>query len=344
MSQHGAIRYFFPITAASKKRNLSTTLIRSRGKKINTKAKSNVHKLTPKLIFNSLPNSMSSSAKFGSIKESPSVDMMEGNAVYKHVITWIRKFDGSVEKYKRFKYDCDNCFRRIEKKSYSCLLMYVKSLLDDSIFNFILHAKIDTWEQLKIYLDEHFKIRLNERDLFKDLINLKRNDKERLFEYYNRIIGSRNEYNKCIRTSLVDKTVVKVKLEQAEEYAVDLFVKAVGMNFRPYWITKEPDTIEKAYDLLRDMEMKSGALSSHEEELYLRPGEQSRTSCHRVTEDCGDKSNAKKDIFCQICNRRGHRALKCWRFIERTNSIPNQWCLPYQSNNSNNNYGNWHLN
>lgn len=339
MSQHGAIRYLYPISAASKKRNLSTTFIRSRGKKIDTRAKSTL-KLPHQLLFNTLASSMSPSDGFGSIKEPPRKNVNEGKSDYKIVIKWIRPFDGSLQQYKRFKFDCDNCFRRIEKNSSSYLLNYVKSLLDETIFKFVFQTEIDTWEKLKWYLDEHFEIRLNERVLFRDLINLKRNDKERLFEYYNRIIGSRNEYKNCICTTHVDETVVKVKIEQAEEYAVDLFVSAVSMNFRPYLITKEPETIEKAYEILREIEMKSGALISHEEESLLRTCEKSKTNCRGATEEnCVGENNAKSIIFCQICNRRGHSALKCRRLLDKIlNSNQNQWCVPYQSANSYYNY------
>lgn len=122
-----------------------------------------------------------------------------GSAKYKNVISWIKDYDGSFSKYMRFSNDCNMAFEKINKDEYGALLCYVQKQLDESKFAFLLGAEFRSWKELKkLYLDEHFEIRLNEKDLFRELVNMKRKDKERLFEYHNRLIYSRNEYRYLI--------------------------------------------------------------------------------------------------------------------------------------------------
>lgn len=104
----------------------------------------------------------------------------QGTACYKNVITWIRSFDGSFEKYMRFANDCDICFKAIRPTEYADLLFYVRKQLDENKFAFLLGTDFQTWEVLKKSLDEHFNIRLNERLLFRQITDLKKIKEESL--------------------------------------------------------------------------------------------------------------------------------------------------------------------
>lgn len=323
MSQHVANDFLFPINASCTRRNLSTTFIRSGGKRINNRLSNLQRKLKPKLS-RSFSFSVSPSFKFGSVTESPSKNLVEGNATYKQAISWIRKFDGSLQNYKTFVYDCNTSFNAVEKSSYGCLLLYVMSLLDCSIFKFILNGqRIDTWEELKQNLDEHFKIRLNEEELFTELVNVTRQDNERLFDYRNRIIGKRSEFKNLVLSTDTDKSEVHFKLKYAEKFAVNSFIMAVGMNYRPYIKQQKPKTVEEAYAILRELEISNGELSSHEVENKVDSNlvaiKDLQPSCRLAREDGGVQGhNMKKDHSCQLCNRKGHRAFKCRKFVVKS--------------------------
>lgn len=258
-----------------------------------------------------------------------------GKAKYKTVISWIRPFDGSLEKYMRFSNDCGKCFRRICPSEYENLLCYVQKLLDESQFSFLLGAEFCSWRDLKKCLDEHFKIRLNEKTLFRHITSMKQKSGEELFTFYNRLIAKNFEYSEFLKSSSIAKDVVDYRIDQANDYIRDTFIMAVGMNFRPVIINQKPKNIQEVYTSLMTLENSAGEESNDNVEDKLNQV----LSLLKIKED-KDKDNdrfANPEIkrveelppqqplrrevnemnvpmVCQFCGRMGHWAKFCYDY------------------------------
>lgn len=193
-------------------------------------------------------------------------DIPAGTAKYKTVISWIRSFDGSLEKYMRFSNDCARCFKKINPSEYQFLLCYVQGLLDENVFSFLLGAEFSTWGDLKKCLDEHFKIRLNEKMLFRQITSMKQKSGEALFKFYNRLIAKNYEYSEFLKSSSIERGIVQSRIDQAEDYIRDTFIMAVGMNYRPVIISQKPKTIQKVYTNLVTLENAAGEPSNDNED------------------------------------------------------------------------------
>lgn len=280
----------------------------------------------------------------------------DGTFRYKEVISWIGKFDGTATGYKGFASDCDTCFKKIEKKSYASLLMYVKTLLDKNRFAFLLGTDIRTWEDLRKLLDEHFGIRKNEKALFRNLTSMKKEEGDDLFTFYNKLLQACHEYKLFLYDTLDDKATVQLRVKQAEEYILDSFIMSVGSNFRAIIRDKNPSNIVEAYRILVSLEESTGTKSSDQLEDKLNevlkllkiskdPVSFTKPTIRRVEES--DKGATQ--IVCQFCDRVGHLAKNCYRIPKQNNGNGNpKEFSKKNTNNKNNNYnrngnnkGNW---
>lgn len=97
--------------------------------------------------------------------------------------------------------------------------------------------------------------------LFRQITALKRNAGEALFAFYNRLISKVYEYKRFLESSL-DKATAISRSEQADDYILDTFILAVGMNFRHIIIDREPKSIQGAYALLIKLEVAAGTESN----------------------------------------------------------------------------------
>lgn len=264
---------------------------------------------------------------------------------YKDVITWMRPFDGSKEQYMQFSNDCDRCFKAVENWKIPDLINYVLSKLNSENFAFTLGTDFKTWSELKKALDEHFRIRLNEKFLFRELTDMTKGSDD-LFKFYNRLIAKCYEYKTFLKSTFEDKGTefIEFRVAQAEEYALDSFIMAVGANFRPLIRDKKPKNIQEAYNMLRDLEIGTGMDSSDgvdakmSEMLHLLKMGNNNSSftkpqINRVEEV--QKSNFETRI-CQLCEREGHTAKFCW-ISQNTNSGFDRY-NPGSNNNNGNNY------
>lgn len=268
----------------------------------------------------------------------------KGDTKYKDVITWIRPFDGTKTEYIQFSNDCDRAFKAVEEVKTRDLINFVLTKLPTSKFAFTLGTDFVKWEELKKALDEHFRIRLNEKFLFRELTDMTKG-KDDLFSFYNRLIAKCYEYKTFLESTFKDKGLdfINFRVQQAEEYALDSFIMAVGMNFRAMIRDKKPKNIQEAYSMLRDLEIGTGCNSSDstDDKLsevlnLLKLGNSNnnnnnftKPNINRVEEE-GEK--AKDAMNCQFCGKIGHTAPKCYKMLNMLNNNN-----PTSNNNSNGN-------
>lgn len=243
-----------------------------------------------------------------------------GCVTYREVITWLKPFDGSAAQYPRFASDCERCFGMIDQKDFGKLLNYVWTLLDDKFLH-LRSTDFTSWSQLRKALDEFYGIRQDEKGLFRELTSIKKNPAEDLYAFYNRLHTKCMEYRKLLFASNEKKDLLESRMRHAEEYALESFIMSVGMNFRPLIMDKNPKNLQEAYTLLRNLEMGTGSKSSDSVEDKLSEmlqlmkmnnisagGNISSPQINRVEEV--NKSNR---VQCQICDKFGHKALKCFK-------------------------------
>lgn len=147
---------------------------------------------------------------------------------YKIVVTWVRPFDGTKEGYVRFSEVCDKAFKSILSSDYSSLMFYVLSFLNPIEYPFTHGVCYSTWQDLKKALDEHFEIRLDEKSLFREIMNLKKKDGETLYAFYARLLSKCFDYGVFLRANLSDALVIDTKIAQAEDYVLETFIRSVG--------------------------------------------------------------------------------------------------------------------
>lgn len=240
-----------------------------------------------------------------------------GATPYKIVITWIRPFDGSVEQYKRFCFDCSQCFKYVEQRYNQSLINYIISKLDGDTFPLIYSSEYTSWTQLKGDLDEHFDIRITDRDLFNNIINLRKIPEDNLFKFYIKLKRSLLEYSKFIQFN-TDVKHGSEKITKANESVLNSFILAVGMNLRPLLSQAKPKNLDEAYGELRRLEMtidckSSDSLEEVVDHVLNLIEEQKKTET--------DTDLLTNEIRCQYCDRVGHIALKCFdirRQLKRT--------------------------
>lgn len=297
----------------------------------------------PHLLFNPADTqiNMPFTGEGPSVPSAPSAPEMLSR--YKNVITWIRPFDGSLERYMRFSNDCDKCFRVIDPRDYADLLLYVTAQLDEERFAFLLGTQFRTWKELKKCLDEHFNIRNNEKKIFREIADMKRDVGESLFNFYNRLVAKCFEYRQFIGTSS-DNGNNKFKIQQIEDYALESFIHAVNINFRPVLISKEPKTIQEAYAILQKFEVAAGVQGNDSvndklnevigliKEVKIEKEEFANPRIRR-NEITGLDSNIKT---CQFCGRSGHTAKFCFDIVNNSNR--NNFNGNYNGGNQNKNY------
>lgn len=129
----------------------------------------------------------------------------------------------------------------MEKKSYASFMNFMLSRLTTEKFPALRGKSFRVWADLQKAFDDHFQIRLTEKSLFRELTDLEREPGEDLFNFYNRLVGKCFDYGKFMRTIFADrKEMVRSRIEQAEEYILDTFIRSVGMNFRTSLISRQP--------------------------------------------------------------------------------------------------------
>lgn len=124
------------------------------------------------------------------------------SSTFKEVITWIAPFDGSRDGYDRFTSDCDRAFKAIEIKSRFSLINFILAKLKGDEFKVINGTQHKTWADLKRSLDEHFQIRLDEKNLFREITVMSRERNESMFSFYNRLIAKVYNYKKFLLTTM----------------------------------------------------------------------------------------------------------------------------------------------
>lgn len=123
---------------------------------------------------------------------------------------------------------------------------------------------------------------------------------------------------------------MNTKINQAESYILDSFIKAVGVNFRPTLIYKNPKSIEEAYEMLRELEMSTGFTSYDDKEFsqlitlinsnndylpkLLKPVDEDKDSI------LSNNTNESL-ITCQFCNEVGHIASNCPQIMDQDNNF-----------------------
>lgn len=276
---------------------------------------------------------------------------------YKTVITWLSPFDGTLKGYVDFSNQCERCFNSIKRSDMTSLVNFVLSKLSTHQFPVLKGKSIKSWAVLKKALDEHFNIRLTEKFLFRDLTDVKKGSTDSLFDFYNTLVGKCYDYGKFMRTTFADNPVlVKARIEQAEEYILDSFIRAVGVSSRTYILGKSPKNIQEAYSHLRELEMISGKTET--ESVDDRLGEVLKLlqttgiSGQGNVSGSGNFTNPQVGSVggnvqqnretCQVCGKLGHTALRCWKLNEISNRNNNSNHSKNNRNfyNGNNNHNN----
>lgn len=280
------------------------------------------------------------------VKMTEKKAVVNGVASYKQVITWINKFDGTLDNYIRFCNDCETAFDAIKPEEYGLLVNYVVNLLHPSTFTFLLGTNITSWSDLKTCLDEHFGIRHNEQLLFREMANMKKKHGEDLFNWYNRLVAKVYEYGKFLKP-ILDEATLKSRLDQANRYVMDSFILSVGMEYRPLLRNMKTKTIQEAYAALKEMEIqsqkKSGESSDDKMDEMLellkkstiKETSFSKPEIRRAENEGVPPINEvnKAIVECQYCNRKGHIAKTCFRLRDDNRRVQ-------RDNGGNNNNGN----
>lgn len=293
-------------------------------------------------VGDKMPTSNKSGGNGESSQGNGDVKLETGTTKYKDVITWIRPFDGTKTDYIQFSNDCDRAFRAVEEAKVRDLINFILTKLPTSKFAFTLGTEFITWDELKRALDEHFRIRHNEKYLFRELTDMTKGTDD-LFTFYNRLVSKCYEYNTFIRSTFKDKGLdfIEFRVQQAEDYALDSFIMAVGMNFRPLLRHKKPKDLQDAYNMVRDFEVGTNTDSSDnaDDKLsevlnLLKLGNNSnftKPKINRVEEEVEKK---KEQLICQICGKIGHVASKCFKLLDMNMSNNNN---SFSNNNGNGN-------
>lgn len=280
---------------------------------------------------------------------SSATGFIPNSVSYRDTISCIRPFDGTRAGYSSFVHECERAFIAIEPKSYNTLLNYVLSRLDVEKFPMVLGSNYTTWTSIKKALDEHFGIRLTEKQLYKDVVELKRDVGEDLFTFYNRLVFHSSEYDKFIWSTLEDPHLANFKINTVQEHILDKFILEVGMNLRPTLKSFKPKDIREAYQQLRELEMDLGCKSADNMEVQLAEVlhllKETKVSIEsdsskRFVDPKISRNDFTHAIMCQLCDREGHTAKKCKKETDESDNSNNN------SNNRNNNsrYYNYHNN
>lgn len=251
-------------------------------------------------------------------------DLLQGGVpgvTYKEVTQWLKPFDGTVESYRRFAADCERCFLSIQPGDFKKLLNFVWSLMDDRFLH-LRSVEYKSWPDLKKALDEYFGIRREVNVLFRELTDMTKEHGESHFCFYNRLQNKCLEYKQCIQNSEADPAVIVSRISHAEEYVLGSFMKSVGMNFRPIIMDKKPKTLQEAFTLMRDLEIKTGSKSSDSVEEKLAEvlnlikdkniSSNSNFSSPQINRVEQNMYGAGRNVMqCQVCDKFGHKALDC---------------------------------
>ena len=286
--------------------------------KVNRKSTSSTYSLSSRLNLGCIVDNGTQT------DNSMVMSRVAGKAEYKHVITWISDFDGSIDQYRIFVDNCNEGFKAIKPDSYKSLLCYVMSRLDIRKFPFMFRRDFTCWEELKETLDEHFGIRLSERKLFKEIILLEMHTDETLFAFHWRLLSKFREYKEVISSLTKEDQESRVRIVNG--YLVESFISAVGQNLRVLLRSKKPASVGEAFDKLKELEIEHGMRSSHVQEAQMEKllkflEDPSVRSCMvsgngepvGVSDAPRRQLKIKKKVQCQICNRKGHSAIKCRR-------------------------------
>lgn len=153
--------------------------------------------------------------------------------------------------------------------------------------------------------------------------NITRKSGEELFNFFNRLVAKCHDFRKFMNSTFSDRReLVDARVELADEYALDTFIKAIGMNFRPLVVSRKPRTLQEAFNYLRDLEMETGCTSNDSADQKLSEvlellktvnlGKASnkfadpQVSRLDVPNEVGVSNN---QVVCRLCDRVGHKAL-----------------------------------
>lgn len=242
---------------------------------------------------------------------------------YKTVITWIDSYDGSRDQYLSFSSDCDRCFAAIDPREACDLINFVLKFFDVRKFPLVRGTTYRSWAELKKALDEHFRIRRSESQLFREMLDLKKAPGEESYGFYNKLLAKCSEYKNFISTSLTDDVKITFKIQQAEELILESFLRSIPTNLRIPINQLKPKNIQEAYRLLREMEIETGCRASDndntklDEVLELLKSTKIKDEPKNHFSDpkvCSNDMQNRK--VCQLCNKPGHLAPDC-RLLSR---------------------------
>lgn len=261
---------------------------------------------------------------------------------YKTVITWIDSYDGSRDQYLSFSSDCDRCFAAIDPKEASDLINFVLKFFDVRKFPLVRGTTYRSWAELKKALDEHFRIRRSESQLFREMLDLKKAPGEESYGFYNKLLAKCSEYKTFISINIVDADKVKFKIQQAEELILEFFIQSIPTNLRLSIIQQKPKTIQEAYKMLREIEMETGCRASDndnsklDEVLQLLKNTQIKEETHfSDPKVCSNNMQSRK--VCQLCNKPGHLAPDCRLLSDQGQGHRNSNNSGNNNNSNNNN-------
>lgn len=272
-------------------------------------------------------------------------EYVDGKTPYTVVISWFRKYNGSREKYSQFVFDCERAFRKIEPKSYECLMDYVISMLDNAEFPEVHGTFYTKWESLKLVLDEHFHIRLTEKSLFRELTDMERLPGEEIFKFYNRLVAKCCEYKQFLKTASKEKNFVESRVKQAEDYILESFIFVVDKNIRPVLISMQPKTIQEAFLKLRELEMSMGNKDTEPDEVNAKLNEvlnlmKSNSINEKPSNNFANPSVNRMETnnkeVCQLCNKDNHVASNCWSLKYKAKEMEEGQQQGYKGNKNNN--------
>ena len=213
----------------------------------------------------------------------------------KYLLQWIGHFDGTKPSYVRWAEDCDRVFKEARGADIRYILGIIKRTVRNLGINLYDLEDIETWETLKNKLNALYRVESNPDDLFARIINMSR--KGTVFDYYNELLGAFRDYKRAINNLEKSSAIKEALIGHAEGTVFSNFLRNIPDPFKMTVIALKPKDINDAYNLLNDLELKSGR-GSYSEESGNFP------RINRLGDD-------PASLVCQWCHNTGHSAPNC---------------------------------